>query len=713
MAICRMCHKTIPDGMDFCEDCESKRMNKADESYLDSLLSSVSADLDSSAQSVYENVAKRVSNFPSSVAKGSAKAKKDAGSGEMVIDAATLEAADTFLGEIISEDSVAEDSVAEDVVAEDAVTEDALFTADTDMIEPAEDSDEIAVIDPLDNSDDIVVTDSDDISDDIASIDPAGISDDISSIDPADSSDDVMVIDPADTTDSLGSIDSMDSTDSTESTDYADSLDSIDASDSADLADSGDVDELLDSLLADLDEAGIPETAPEPSDVGPDDISDIFAAAESDDVDAVSAEEALFTVSDDVYDDLQNAAGEGIDDLQNEIIDGADSELVDNPIGEIEEIDFSTADIDSHRLGDTSASPELEMADIPGFGSDDTITSAEKQFLSEEDLENSLNGTAPDGMFSIEDIVAEIESGDIDKTIKALDGDAPDSQKRKKSKGPKEKKPSLFTRLFANIQLTPQEIKAQEAKEKAAEEQKKQALEKKARKKEQSKEEKEEKKAKSKIEKEEQARKKAEEKKKKQEEAKEKARKKKEEKLALAEFEVDEGRINKVGATILFVIFAIITVFIIVGTNIYSYNLSIKNAENEFEIRHYNDAYYEVYGLKIQDEDIDLYDKIMTVMYVNTQLNSYEYYMTSNNREKALDSLLKGLQRYDKYHELATILDITDDLNYVKSIILEHLADEFGLTESEAYDMIEIRDEVDYSEFLYSLLGTYEVDLSE
>ena len=175
---------------------------------------------------------------------------------------------------------------------------------------------------------------------------------------------------------------------------------------------------------------------------------------------------------------------------------------------------------------------------------------------------------------------------------------------------------------------------------------------------------------------------------------------------------MEHGKINKAGATILFVIFAILTIVIIIGTNIYSYNLSIENAQKDFEVKKYNEAYYEVYGLKIQDEDIELYDKIMTVMYVNTQLNSYEHYMKSNNREKALDSLLKGLQRYDKYLQLAQRLGITDDLNYVKGKLLEKLQTEFNLTEIEAYKMVEIDDSVDYSEYLYELLGNYD-DLEE
>ena len=41
MGTCLKCHKKIRDGQKYCDSCKQKRKNKADESYLDSLLSSV------------------------------------------------------------------------------------------------------------------------------------------------------------------------------------------------------------------------------------------------------------------------------------------------------------------------------------------------------------------------------------------------------------------------------------------------------------------------------------------------------------------------------------------------------------------------------------------------------------------------------------------------------------------------------------------------
>ena len=274
----------------------------------------------------------------------------------------------------------------------------------------------------------------------------------------------------------------------------------------------------------------------------------------------------------------------------------------------------------------------------------------------------------------------------------------------------KKKKAGFFKRLFGNINedVTPEMIEADRRVKQEEEEKAIQAKEEKKRLAEEKKAEAEAEKARKKAEADAERNRKMALAMEKKAAAKEKEKQKREAALAIAEYEVEHGKINKAGATILFVIFAILTIVIIIGSNIYSYNLSIKNAQEDFNVQKYNEAYYEVYGLKIKDEDIELYDRIMTVMFVNHQLNSYEYYMKSNNKEKALDSLLKGLQRYEKYLQLAQILNITDDLNYVKSEILDRLSTQFNLNEKEAYDLVEVDDSVDYSEYIYSLLGEYE-----
>ncbi len=787
MAICKMCHKSIPEGMDFCEECENKRTNQADESYLDSLLSSVTEDHSEKAADYYS-----LHSFGAEVQKPEIPAAKEAVadvpasvaditeeipdipdevadiSGDLIEETADIETADNEEAVLditeeepidVSEDIISDteeiiDSVDEETVEEpieESIEEPAEETIEETVEEPileaveepAEEEAAISAGDIADIAEDIIEDASEEITEDDSQDVPEDVSEEITDERPEDIIDEASE-DIPDVTDSSEAIPDIDET----SVDISDET----VGEDAEVTTDEDVDDLLDGLLADLDAAGGPETEEETDPIGEDDLSEIFAAAEQDHAE----EEEAADITDDVFNISEDAGGS--DDAVP--AEGGQASPEDSPVedlmGDMPDIEAPVEDL----LGDT---PEVEPiedilgdnADAPvedlmpdgldaisldepsaAGGADSALTDVEltepdmsaaqdaapvedllgtSEFLSEADLENSdgIKAVSEDeAAFDLDSLLDNLDSGELDKQVESLDGDA--KEKGKKKKKEKSEK-SLFQRLFGNIveELTPEQIEAEKAKAEEAEKKKLEAAENKKKQKELSKEEKEAKKAEDKAAKEEAAKKKAEEKKRKAEEAKAKAQKKKEEKLALEALEVNEGRINRVGASILFVIFAIIAIFIILGTNIHYYNVSIKNAQTEFDRKHYNEAYYQVYGLKIKDDDIELFDKIMTVMYVQAEQNAYNNFMKVNNRERALDSLLKGLYRYDKYLELATLLDIEDDLNYVKSMILDELDKEFGLSEAEAYDMMKYVDNIDYSAFIYTILGKYEVDTGE
>jgi hypothetical protein len=197
---------------------------------------------------------------------------------------------------------------------------------------------------------------------------------------------------------------------------------------------------------------------------------------------------------------------------------------------------------------------------------------------------------------------------------------------------------------------------------------------------------------------------KADDKKEDKKDKKEKRKKTKEVIQVIDEIDEDEGRINRLGASIVFIFFGLLAVLLLAGTNVVSYTLSIEHATNYFERQKYTLAYNEVYGIDIKDEDIEIYDKIMTVMFVNKQLNSYNNYYSIQKYPQALDSLLKGLKRYDKYIELATMLGIKTDLDYVRRQILAELKNVFKLSEKEAIKIISMDNMEEYSLEVYDVV---------
>ena len=160
---------------------------------------------------------------------------------------------------------------------------------------------------------------------------------------------------------------------------------------------------------------------------------------------------------------------------------------------------------------------------------------------------------------------------------------------------------------------------------------------------------------------------------------------------------VDTSRINKAGASVVFVL-AELVIFVIIGTNTFTYAQTVKSANNYLDRKQYTKAYQQIAGVEIKKKDEILYDKIVTIMYVNKQYNSYQNYFNMEMYPESLDALIKGLERYQKYKKQASELEVMDDMNYVKSNILEALKDSFQLNENDVQYLLGMKSQEEYSD---------------
>ena len=343
---------------------------------------------------------------------------------------------------------------------------------------------------------------------------------------------------------------------------------------------------------------------------------------------------------------------DGMQDMISDILDEMGDGVYENePDSDVKEEDIENIFDEAEAYATLLAKNEYantQAEDIVDI-KDNNETEAESELINFEWEGQSENGNEPlpddepldDGFNEMDEIIlnetinTEVDGGgSVQEVFSDFDPLEEEIEADNKPKKKKKKKLSWFKRLFGNVndEVTPEMIEADKKKkaEKEEEDRKKKA-EKKAKeeaKLAELKAEKERKKAEADAERNRKLALSIE----KKNAAKEKQRQKREQALAIAEYELEHGKINKAGATILFVIFAVLTIVIIIGTNIFSYNLSLKNARDDFSVKKYNEAYYDVYGYDIKikesgvEQDIILYDKIMTVMYVKTQLNSYEYF---------------------------------------------------------------------------------------
>lgn len=262
----------------------------------------------------------------------------------------------------------------------------------------------------------------------------------------------------------------------------------------------------------------------------------------------------------------------------------------------------------------------------------------------------------------------------------------------------KEKKDGFFKRIFGNI------ITEQSAEEEAKEREKEQAdaEEKKAAKEEKKQQTAEEKAAKAEQAKEEKEKKAAA----KAEQAAEKAAEKEEKKRLRAEQEANEvvGRINPVGAAIVMVFFGLLCVAVVFGSQALSYTTSVKSAESSFEQRDYKNAYDSLAGVSVSDSSKELKQKVRMCMQLQREYDAYQNYYKMKMYLESLDSLIGGIRLYDANKAKAEQYDMLSQYNELESKLANQLYNEFGVSESQARNIIASETQKEYTDRLQAIL---------
>ena len=334
-------------------------------------------------------------------------------------------------------------------------------------------------------------------------------------------------------------------------------------------------------------------------------------------------------------------------------------------------------------MGEETRSSEEEITDIPeedkqpenikGQPAEEEVKASDGDDL--EDLFSLLDLDENESQEHNEDESSENEIPMQDNPVDDLDVvglQEPDDEVSKKEKPVKKK--SLMTILFGepdeDDELSPEELEAIEQKKE----------EKKA-KKEAARLAKEEKKAAAKEEKAAKTgdKKKAQEEKKKVRAVKKAKQKEEEEKNA-----EPVKPLNKPAVVFIFTLFLGGTFLFYLGMNNFNYTLAIQKATDYFDNQKYHKAYDEIKGVEVKEKDQDLKDRIYTVMYVERLYEAYQNNIELDRQKKALDSLLRGVDKYYEYYDEAQKLGIVDDLNYSFAQVQTALQDHYGITVEQA-----------------------------
>ena len=157
-------------------------------------------------------------------------------------------------------------------------------------------------------------------------------------------------------------------------------------------------------------------------------------------------------------------------------------------------------------------------------------------------------------------------------------------------------------------------------------------------------------------------------------------------------------KIKPVSIVMLVLFVAGVSVLISVLSSGFYYNNSVSQAKDYYSNEQYEKAYDKLSGIKLNGSDKTLYEQASTIMYVQKQYDSYENYM----KTEALDSLIKGVNRYNSLRPQAQELGIDNKFTAVYKQIVLALQDTFKISETEAIGLSSMSD-TDFTNYYYRI----------
>ncbi len=115
----------------------------------------------------------------------------------------------------------------------------------------------------------------------------------------------------------------------------------------------------------------------------------------------------------------------------------------------------------------------------------------------------------------------------------------------------------------------------------------------------------------------------------------------------------------------------------------------MKSARTAYYDHDYKEAFYSMYGKKLNESDQLIYDRSKTIILMERKYESYGQYKAMGMSDKALDALFQGLKRYEALKTDAETLGVKGDIDSTRESILLALQNDYGVSEEQAMEIIE------------------------
>ena len=200
--------------------------------------------------------------------------------------------------------------------------------------------------------------------------------------------------------------------------------------------------------------------------------------------------------------------------------------------------------------------------------------------------------------------------------------------------------------------------------------------------------------------------KKKQEKKEKQEKAKKekKAKPKKEKKPKPPKEPDNTPPLPKKPVILIFLMVASFVALVMIGADLLGYSNHITNAKNQYAKKNYSEAFAEISGMEMKEEDQILYEKYHVMAMVSVELEAYESLASQGFYDMALDCLVRTVGRAEKYRADAESYGCVQELNELALEAEEILSQTFGVSREEALELYAYRSKKEYSKAINTII---------
>ena len=192
---------------------------------------------------------------------------------------------------------------------------------------------------------------------------------------------------------------------------------------------------------------------------------------------------------------------------------------------------------------------------------------------------------------------------------------------------------------------------------------------------------------------------------KKEKKSKRKKKKKKGEDTGEEELAVPEKKLSKKKVISVFLFCGTIAASIILLSSFLPMYLQKNDAKIAYDYGYYGDVYDLLYGKQLNEEEEALFKKSSLVLQMDRKITSYENYNRMGMRIEALDALISGVERYQTLQPQAEKYNVEGPVRERYEQIVDCLSADFGVSETDALDIIASEDDVTYSQRLYDIIN--------